>query len=662
VRRRVAAVVVVVAGYAALALLLYRPINPLAAARLPRGGFGDPVQMMWFLEWTAQALVHGHNPFQTTALDYPLGVNLAANTLTPALGVLVAPVTLTLGPVAAFNLLLRLSYVASASSLCFVLRRRGTWWPAAVVGGLLYGFGPYALSQGNANAHLVLLFDPLLPLLFALLEDLLVRRRGEPRVTGLLLGIVAGLQALIDLELLAEAVILAVVAVAVTAAARTMTGRTAALLVGARRVGRAALPLVLSFIVLAGLELYELLFGRRHLNGPVQIPARLDLLRYDLFSAVLPTSTQAVRVQWAARLADRFVGGYVTENGGYLGLVLVAAFLASAWWGRRIAVVRLAALLAGAAWVLSLGRRLNIDGRTTIVLPGAVFGHLPLLASIVAARFGLFTDLFVAVVVAIGLDRLRAHLGSGPGPVRARLAPGPGLVRAQIGSGPGPLGRGRVAPGSLGRGATVGLAGLIVVGLASVLPAGRIPEPPLGWPSRLPAVLDTVVPRDGVVFSYPYPVSPVNSAMGWAAIDRIRFRLVGGYATVPGPPGSASAQTAPDLVAPVLIQELLAFDAGESPYPSPSPSRTPETERRDLLQTLRTDRVDVVVDWPVGRHPAAATQLFVQTLGAPTWRVGDALIWRMAATASGAAARPGAGVAATRPGAGAGAGPGPVTP
>jgi hypothetical protein len=610
----VVVVVVVVAGYAALALLLYRPINPLDAARLPRGGFGDPVQMTWFLEWTAQALVHGHNPFQTTALDYPFGVNLAVNTLTPALGVLVAPVTLTLGPVAAFNLLLRLAYVASASSLCFVLRRRGTWWPAAVVGGLLYGFGPYALSQGHANAHLVLLFDPLLPLLFALVEDLLVGHRGEPRVTGLLLGIVAGLQALIDLELLAEAAILTLVAVGLAAAAGALTGRTAALRVGARRVGRAALPLVLSFIVLAGLELYELLFGRRHLNGPVQIPARLDPLRYDLFSAVLPTSTQAVRVDWAAHLADRFVGGYVTENGGYLGLVLVAAFFASAWQGRRIAVVRGAALLAGVSWVLSLGGRLNVDGHPTIVLPAAVFGHLPLLASIVAARFGLFTDLFVAVVVALGLDRLHGRLAAG---ARPDLAAGarPDLAATR----PRP-----------GRRATMGLAGLIVVGLASILPAGRIPEPPLGWPGRLPAVLAAVVPRHGVVFSYPYPVSPVNSAMGWAAIDRIRFRLVGGYATVPGPPGSRSAQTAPTLVAPVLIQEVLTFDAGQSPYPPPAPSPSPQTERRDLLQTLRADRVDVVVDWPIGRDPAAATRLFVQTLGVPTWHVGAALIWRVA--------------------------------
>jgi hypothetical protein len=645
--RAVAVPVAIVVGYAVLALLLYRPLDPLATGRLPRGAFGDPIQMTWFLEWTAQALAHGRDPFRTTTyLDYPLGVNLAVNTLTPALGVLVSPVTLTAGPVAAFNLLLRLSYVASASSMCFVLRRWCSWWPACVAGGLLYGFGPYAISQGQANTHLVLLFNPFLPALFALLDELLVRRRHDPRRVGLLIGLVAGLQYLVDAEMLADAAILALIALALGAARSLLRGKGADVAVASRRLVRAGLPALAPFVLLAGLAVYGLLLGPRHLNGPVQAQSLLQTRSYDLLSGVIPTSNQAVRTAGLARTADAFVAGDLSENGGYLGVIVIAAFVAAAWSGRRHATIRAASLLAAVAGVLSLGHRLRVDGRQlALPLPEAALAHVPLLGSVVAARFALFTDLFVAAVVAIGIDQLHAHRRrlsptrvspTRVSPTRVsptRVSPtrlgrrgGPGAPGAARGlRPPGPAGH------RAGRRAGALLTGVAVLGLVSVLPAVPVTERRIAWPADLIGELRRVVPAGGVVMAYPYPVSPYDSAMGWAALDRMRFRLVGGYATVPGPPGSGHAQTAPDLVAPVALQETLAFDADgrHSPYPRPGPLPA-RAARADLTGVLRADDVSVVVDWPVGADPGAATQLFRSTLGRPTDRVGDVLIWRLA--------------------------------
>ena len=113
--------------------------------------------MTWFLAWIPYALDHGLNIFHSNFLDYPHGVDLANTTSVPLLGLLAAPFTLSLGPVAAFNILLRLAFASSATSMFFVLR---SWCrtPAAFIGGLLYGFGPYMVVQ-SAN-HLDLICYP----------------------------------------------------------------------------------------------------------------------------------------------------------------------------------------------------------------------------------------------------------------------------------------------------------------------------------------------------------------------------------------------------------------------------------------------------------------------------------------------------------------------
>ncbi len=60
----------VLGGYLLLAIAVYLPVGPLDAAHLPDGGLGDPGQMTWFLAYTPFAIAHGHNLFQTTALDF----------------------------------------------------------------------------------------------------------------------------------------------------------------------------------------------------------------------------------------------------------------------------------------------------------------------------------------------------------------------------------------------------------------------------------------------------------------------------------------------------------------------------------------------------------------------------------------------------------------
>ena len=81
------------------------------------------------------ALSHGLNPFLTSYLNAPFGVNLVVNTSMTLLAIVGWPVTAAIGPVAAFNVLLRLGIALSGLAMYGAVRRWVSWWPAAYVTG-----------------------------------------------------------------------------------------------------------------------------------------------------------------------------------------------------------------------------------------------------------------------------------------------------------------------------------------------------------------------------------------------------------------------------------------------------------------------------------------------------------------------------------------------
>ena len=60
-------------------------------------GCGDPALFLWFFQWPATALAHGHNPFFSTALSHPKGINLLAQTSVTGLSLPLDPGDLDLG-------------------------------------------------------------------------------------------------------------------------------------------------------------------------------------------------------------------------------------------------------------------------------------------------------------------------------------------------------------------------------------------------------------------------------------------------------------------------------------------------------------------------------------------------------------------------------------
>jgi hypothetical protein len=123
---------------------------------------GDPQVFIWGLAWYPYALSHGLDPIFTKVAWTPTGYNLAWSTTVPALAVLMWPATRLFGPLVSFNLLTLTAPVLGAFTAFLLCRYlAGTFW-SALVGGYIFGFSPYELTE--LPTHLMLALIALVPL------------------------------------------------------------------------------------------------------------------------------------------------------------------------------------------------------------------------------------------------------------------------------------------------------------------------------------------------------------------------------------------------------------------------------------------------------------------------------------------------------------------
>ena len=568
--------------YVIAAVAIFWPRAPWNSAELPnapfsQNGTGDPVQMTWFLEWIPYALRHGLNVFHTNVIDYPQGANLADNTLTPLLGLLAMPFTLTLGPVAAFNILLRLAFALSASSMFLVLRN---WcrWPAAFAAGLFYGFGPYMASQGQS--HLDLVFVPIPPLIVWLFYELLVAQRRNPVKLGLWLGTLAGAQALIDPELLTMTLIVVAIGGLVAAIAnRQLLGPQL------QRFLKAALPGVIVFAVLCSYFAWSLLRGPGHIHGTVLPLRQLNDYRADLLGLIYPS------FQWIAPvklqvLAFNFTAHDISEESSYLGVFTVALLIYFGVKWRKDRLLLTSILLAATAFVLSLGSPLMVNARSTsLPLPEALFSHVPYLNDLLPVRFSFVVFLFTAIALGLGGDHLIDYW-------REKR---PRDFKTQV--------------------QEICLAVTILGAIILDIPAMPFSSYTMPWPADTVRLLNVITPGS-VVLTYPSPSGGANDeAMAWQADDEMRFRLIDGYATVQG--GADNAVQYAPLMSPHFVQEFLFNEQGSIWYQTYPRVSKKVNQEQALCTFIRKYDVKNVVYLYVGGHSQKVRTLFLRTLGAP---------------------------------------------
>jgi hypothetical protein len=107
----------------------------------------DAYQHTWHHWWVAEALAHGRSPFFTDRLYYPEGIDLFWQTVGFTQGIVSAPVTLALGPVAGVNFTIFLSFVVGGYAAFLLARRLSGSTGGALVAGAIYAFSPYHIQK-----------------------------------------------------------------------------------------------------------------------------------------------------------------------------------------------------------------------------------------------------------------------------------------------------------------------------------------------------------------------------------------------------------------------------------------------------------------------------------------------------------------------------------
>src|ERR1017187_6756455 len=112
----------------------------------------DVARHVWDLWWVAHQLIHLGNPWFTTPMAAPVGIQLGFDTTMPLAGLIMSPVTLLFGPAAAFNLLT----IVMPGLLCYVMYRVGRLWLPSQAGAIAAGafFGLSSMLGEQDWAHL----------------------------------------------------------------------------------------------------------------------------------------------------------------------------------------------------------------------------------------------------------------------------------------------------------------------------------------------------------------------------------------------------------------------------------------------------------------------------------------------------------------------------
>jgi hypothetical protein len=166
----------------------------------------DVSSYVWDLWWIAHQVIHLGNPYFTTQMAAPTGIQLGFDTTMPLAGLIMTPVTVAFGPSVSFTLLT----ILAPGLACYFMYRAARLWlagPGAIAAGALFGLSAMLAWQDwyHLNIALGTLFLPMT------LEAAVRLRRRPRRRQAAILGLILGASVLVNQESAVLAVVLAAV-------------------------------------------------------------------------------------------------------------------------------------------------------------------------------------------------------------------------------------------------------------------------------------------------------------------------------------------------------------------------------------------------------------------------------------------------------------------
>lgn len=381
------------------ALLVYTALSLSCFGRLGSwthqylGTGPDPISFIWFIRWWLFAIRYHLNPFFTDYVWYPHGLNLAWTTSIPLVALILWPVTVTAGPILAFNVATVMAPALAAWTAFLLANYLSRRWLPSLFAEYFFGFSSYELGQLMGHLNLILIFlVPLAVLLcVARLRGDITRRTFIPA-----LAVVLTAQLGISVEILASLCLMGALAWWIFLRFSRPDEREALWRLAADIALTAPLAMLL-----ASPFLYYLWQGMAHgqpfHTSPTDYSA--DPLNY-----FIPTSVNLIGAHIHFGVAKYFTGE-LAEQGAYLGLPLITIIV---WYfhdHHRSAAGRALLLTICLIAVLSMGPRLHLaEYLTPVRLPWRLFTKIPAIGQALPTRFTLYVALCASVVVALWLS------------------------------------------------------------------------------------------------------------------------------------------------------------------------------------------------------------------------------------------------------------------
>ena len=566
----VAGTVVVVLLYVGGAFYVTGGLWGDLSLRTPAVNPQDHVFFQWVLAHGAQVVAHGANPFTTTAINVPNGVNLMANTSILGLGIPLAPITLLWGPQTSFALLLIIGLAGTAFGWYWVFSRHLVDnRMVAFAAGALCGFAPGMVSHAQGHVNWTAQF--VVPWLVVAVLRI---GKGHPVRRGVWLGLLVTYQAFVNEEVL----LYTALGIGVLLLAYTLINR--------RAVRHRVLPFLggvgtagLVAAVLLAYPLWVQFFGPQSYHGvPTEVKdVSSDLAAYPAFARLsLAGSTEG---------AEGLTQGPAEENSffGWPLLIICAAAVAVAWRRR----VTWALLVTGVLFAaLSLGPHVMIRQKDTGVDgPWRWLAELPIFNAVVPTRLSLVVVPVAAALLALGADTLLRSPTRRP----VRIA----VVTALL------------------------LAALVPIAPKPIPVADTAPTPPF--------VTDQiwrqyVRPGEAVVF-VPVSTNIYLDGQLWSARAGLGFPIAGGYFLGPDDSGAGRAI----FNAPTRFTGALFDQAARSGRVPPVTAET----RFKFTDDLRFWRAGALVLPQTERNADTLRTLVTRLTGTPPVEAGGAWVWRV---------------------------------
>ncbi|KAA0024633.1 glycosyl transferase [Antrihabitans cavernicola] len=559
-------------GYLAIAfVVLERQWRDLGTGYLVKSG-QDQTMWEWFFAVTAHSIAHLENPLGTTLQNYPLGVNLMANTAMFGVSVPLAPITLLFGPTVTYVLVLTLGLAGTAFGWYWVFAKEVvTSRFAAAVGGLFCGFAPGMVSHANGHPNFVVLV--LLPLIALQVIKL---SRGDNKLRG---GAILGVLLAGQIGLGEEPLLIFAFAFAVFALVYYLHMPKAAV-TAVRRVYKPVLLGGAIAVLITGAALWWQFFGAQsyrfldHGQMGNDAKALVQFPSESLGGMFAPGQNVAINA---------------TEENAYFGwpLLILVAVIAVWFWRNRIA--RAATVTIVVFGVISLGAELKIGKSDTgIKMPWHWLGEYPLIESVLETRFALACIPAIGILLALATQRALTT------PIRSV--------------------------------STFWFVGLVV----ALLP---LTPTPLPVTDRTPAPQFFAngdwreFSSGGSVVTVPLPAPERAQPLQWQADTDFEYSIVGGYFV--GPAGSSQRNSAHENAeqkgkyGPIdRPTALLLAKVAKTGIVPPIDASTRATAQDDLHYW----RADMMV-LPGGRNEPALAATVEQLLGRPGTQVDDVKVW-----------------------------------